>query len=167
MPSADRGRIRLPGTPYAWQSMSVYLDHAATTPILPEAAAAMTALLGRVGNASSLHASGREARRVVEESRERIARALGSRPGEVVFTSGGTESDNLAIKGLYWSRRAEDPRRVRILSPPSEHHAALDPLMWLASEGAKVELVDVDRLGRLDVAAFRAAVESDPGSVAL
>ena len=147
--------------------MTVYLDHAATTPILPEAAAAMTAQLGRVGNASSLHASGRDARRVVEESRETIARALSCRPGEVVFTSGGTESDNLAIKGLFWSRRAEDPRRVRILSTPIEHHAVLDPLMWLASEGAKVELVDVDRLGRLDIDAFRAAVESDPGSVAL
>ena len=110
------------------RSMTVYLDHAATTPILPEAAAAMTALLGRVGNASSLHASGREARRVVEESRERIAGALGCRPGEVVFTSGGTESDNLAIKGLFWARRAEDPRRVRILSTPIEHHAVLDPL---------------------------------------
>ena len=120
--------------------MTVYLDHAATTPILPEAAAAMTALLGRVGNASSLHASGREARRVVEESRERIAKALSCRPGEVVFTSGGTESDNLAIKGLFWSRRAEDPRRVRILSTPIEHHAVLDPLEWLGHEGAKVEL---------------------------
>ena len=108
--------------------MTVYLDHAATTPILPEAAAAMTAQLGRVGNASSLHASGRDARRVVEESRETIARALSCRPGEVVFTSGGTESDNLAIKGLFWSRRAEDPRRVRILSTPIEHHAVLDPL---------------------------------------
>jgi cysteine desulfurase len=147
--------------------MTVYLDHAATTPILPEAVAAMTAQLARVGNASSLHASGRDARRVVEESRETIARALSCRPGEVVFTSGGTESDNLAIKGLFWSRRAEDPRRVRILSTPVEHHAVLDPLMWLASEGAKVELVDVDRLGRLDVDAFRAAVESDPDSVAL
>src|SRR4051812_45800137 len=147
--------------------MTVYLDHAATTPILPEAAAAMTAQLGRVGNASSLHASGRDARRLVEESREAIARSLGCRPGEVVFTSGGTESDNLAIKGLFWSRRAEDPRRVRILSTPIEHHAVLDPLMWLASEGAKVELVEVDRFGRLDIDAFRAAVESDPGSVAL
>jgi cysteine desulfurase len=147
--------------------MTVYLDHAATTPILPEAAAAMTAQLGRVGNASSLHASGRDARRLVEESREAIARSLSCRPGEVVFTSGGTESDNLAIKGLFWSRRAEDPRRVRILSTPIEHHAVLDPLMWLASEGAKVELVGVDRLGRLDIAAFRAAVESDPDSVAL
>ena len=85
----------------------------------------------------------------------------------MVFTSGGTESDNLAIKGLFWSRRAEDPRRVRILSTPIEHHAVLDPLMWLADEGAKVELVDVDRLGRLDLDAFRAAVESDPASVAL
>ncbi|SDT16856.1 cysteine desulfurase [Nocardioides scoriae] len=147
--------------------MTVYLDHAATTPILPEAAAAMTAQLTAVGNASSLHASGRAARRVVEESRERIARALGCRPGEVVLTSGGTESDNLAVKGLYWSRRGQDPRRVRILSTPIEHHAVLDPLQWLASEGAKVEHVAVDRLGRLDVEAFRHAVESDPESVAL
>jgi cysteine desulfurase len=147
--------------------MTVYLDHAATTPILPEAAAAMTAQLGRVGNASSLHASGRDARRVVEESREAIAKSLSCRPGEVVFTSGGTESDNLAIKGLYWSRRAEDSRRTRILSTPIEHHAVLDPLQWLASEGAKVELVDVDRLGRLDIDAFRASLEADPESVAL
>ena len=147
--------------------MTVYLDHAATTPILPEAAAAMTAQLGRVGNASSLHGSGRDARRVVEESRETIARALNSRPGEVVFTSGGTESDNLAVKGLFWARRAEDPRRTRILSTPIEHHAVLDPLHWLADEGAKVELVEVDHLGRLDVDAFRAAVESDPASVAV
>ncbi len=147
--------------------MTVYLDHAATTPILPEAAAAMTAQLGRVGNASSLHASGRSARRVVEESRETIARALNCRPGEVVFTSGGTEADNLAIKGLFWTRRSEDPRRVRILSTPVEHHAVLDPLLWLAGEGAKVELVEVDRRGRLDLGAFRDAVESDPESIAL
>ena len=148
--------------------MTVYLDHAATTPILPEAAAAMTEQLTRVGNASSLHGSGRDARRVVEESRETIARALGCRPVEVVFTSGGTESDNLAVKGLFWARRAEDPRRTRILSTPVEHHAVLDPLHWLAvDESAKVELVAVDRLGRLDVDAFRVAVESDPESVAL
>ena len=85
----------------------------------------------------------------------------------MVFTSGGTESDNLAIKGLFWSRRSEDPRRVRILSTPIEHHAVLDPLDWLGTEGAKVELIAVDRQGRLDVDAFRAAVESDPESVAL
>ena len=88
-----------------------YLDHAATTPMLPHAAQTMAALLTEVGNASSLHAAGRRARRVVEESRETIAAALGARPSEVVFTSGGTESDNLAVKGLFWSRRAADMPR--------------------------------------------------------
>lgn len=148
--------------------MTVYLDHAATTPILPEAAAAMTAQLGSVGNANSLHASGRAARRVVEESRETIARALGCRPGEVVFTSGGTEADNLALKGLYWSRRAADPARVRILASAVEHHAVLDPLDWLAQEeGALVELVAVDAFGRIDLEALRTSIETDPGNVAL
>src|SRR5690242_21855536 len=111
---------------------TVYLDHAATTPMLPAAVEAMTAHLGDVGNPSSLHASGRAARRVVEESRETIAQALDCRPGEVVFTSGGTEADNLALKGIFWSRRAADPRRTRILSTSVEHHAVLDPLDWLA-----------------------------------
>jgi len=148
--------------------MTVYLDHAATTPILPEAAAAMTAQLGSVGNANSLHASGRAARRVVEESRETVARALGCRPGEVVFTSGGTEADNLALKGLYWSRRGADPARVRILSSAVEHHAVLDPLHWLAEdEGAQVELIGVDAQGRIDLEALRASIETDPASVAL
>src|SRR5690606_41616712 len=96
--------------------------------MLPEAIEAMTEQLGRVGNASSLHAAGREARRVVEESREAIADALGARPSEVVFTSGGTEADNLAIKGLFWVRR---PRK-RILISSVEHHAVLDPAPWLA-----------------------------------
>jgi cysteine desulfurase len=148
--------------------MTVYLDHAATTPILPEAAAAMTAQLGNVGNPNSLHASGRAARRVVEESRETMARVLACRPGEVVFTSGGTESDNLALKGLFWARAAEDSRRTRIISTAVEHHAVLDPLQWLADEaGADVVLTPVDRLGRLDLDAFRTAVEADPASVAL
>ncbi len=147
---------------------SVYLDHAASTPMFPEAVAAMTEQLTRTGNPSSLHASGRAARRVVEESRERIAAALNARPGEVVFTSGGTESDNLALKGLFWSRRGADPRRTRILATAVEHHAVLDPLHWLAEhEGAEVELLPVDRLGRLDVDAYREAVDRDPTSVAL
>jgi len=147
--------------------MTVYLDHAATTPILPEAAAAMTARLGSVGNPNSLHASGRAARRVVEESRETVARALGCRPGEVVFTSGGTESDNLALKGLFWARQAEDPRRTRIISTTVEHHAVLDALDWLAGRGVDVVLTPVDRLGRVDLHALRDAIESDPDSVAL
>ncbi|UAL28940.1 cysteine desulfurase [Nocardioides rotundus] len=145
-----------------------YLDHAATTPMRAVAIEAMTEHLGSVGNAGSSHAAGRQARRVVEESRERIAAALGCRPGEVVLTSGGTEADNLAVKGLFWSRHAEDPRRVRILSTTVEHHAVLDPMQWLAAQaGAKVELLDVDRHGRLDPETFRAAVERDPDSVAL
>jgi len=149
-------------------SEPVYLDHAASTPIYAEAVAAMTQQLTRIGNPSSLHAAGRSARRVVEESRERIAAALNARPGEVVFTSGGTESDNLAVKGLFWARRDADPRRTRILSTAVEHHAVLDPLHWLGEhEGAEVELLPVDQLGRLDVDALRASVERDPGSVAL
>jgi cysteine desulfurase len=148
--------------------LPVYLDHAASTPMYPEAVVAMTAQLTHLGNPSSLHAAGRAARRVVEESRETIAQALNCRPGEVVFTSGGTESDNLALKGLFWARRDEDPRRTRILTTSVEHHAVLDPLHWLAvHEGADVELLPVDRLGRLDVEALRRSVESDPGSVAL
>jgi cysteine desulfurase len=147
---------------------TAYLDHAATTPMRTEAVEAMTRHLLGVGNPSSLHASGRTARRVVEESRETIARALGCRPGEVVFTSGGTEADNLAIKGIYWARRATDPARTRVLSTAIEHHAVLDALHWLAErEGAEVELLPVDRQARLDVDALRASIERDPGSVAL
>jgi cysteine desulfurase len=146
----------------------VYLDHAATTPMLPEAVEAMTRQLGLTGNASSLHGSGRAARRVVEESRELIAHALGARPHEVVFTSGGTEADNLALKGIYRARHAEDPRRTRIISTAVEHQAVLDPLESLAAEaGAEVVLVGVDAHGRLLLDELRAAVEADPAAVAL
>ena len=128
----------------------------------------MAAQLGRLGNASALHGSGRSTRRVVEESRETIAAAVNSRPSEVVFTSGGTEADNLAIKGFFWARRKADPGKVRILTTSVEHHAVLDPLLWLANEaGAVVELLEVDTDGRLDVEALHAAVERDPGSVAV
>ena len=145
-----------------------YLDHAATTPMLPEALAAMTAELGRVGNPSSLHGSGRAARRVVEESREAIAASLGCRPGDVVFASGGTEADNLAVKGLYWARHGADPRRRRILISAVEHHAVLDPAQWLAdTQGAELEVLPVDSLGRLAPETLTAAIERDPASVAL
>src|SRR5271169_1135534 len=110
-----------------------YLDHAATTPMLPESIAAMTEELAQLGNPSSLHNAGRRARRVVEESREQIADAYGARPSEVVFTSGGTEADNLAVKGLYWARRTGSPRRRRVLVTAIEHHAVLDSAQWLAS----------------------------------
>ena len=145
-----------------------YLDHAATTPMVPEAIEAMTACLGVVGNPSSLHAAGRLARRKVEEARESLAEALGARPSEVLFTAGGTESDNLAVKGLYWSRRAADPRRNRILASAVEHHAVMDPALWLAEhEGAVVEWLPVDPTGRVAPETLDAAIRSDPGSVAL
>ncbi|HEU5031071.1 MAG TPA: cysteine desulfurase family protein [Spirillospora sp.] len=136
-----------------------YLDHAATTPMLPEAIEAMTAELRELGNPSSLHAAGRRARRVVEESREIIAEAFDARPSEVVFTSGGTEADNLAVKGLYWARRAADPARVRVLAGAVEHHAVLDAVAWLGDhEGATVEWIPVDGLGRVRPDALRDAL---------
>ncbi|MBD0839954.1 MULTISPECIES: cysteine desulfurase family protein [unclassified Streptomyces] len=145
-----------------------YLDHAATTPMLPEAAEALTAHLGITGNASSLHASGRQARRTVEESRETLAEALGARPSEVVFTSGGTEADNLAVKGLYWARRDADPARTRVLASPVEHHAVLDAVHWLGEhEGATVEYLPVDGYGRVHPEALREAVARNPADVAL
>ncbi|MFE7456932.1 cysteine desulfurase family protein [Streptomyces sp. NPDC057554] len=145
-----------------------YLDHAATTPMLPEAIEAMTAQLAVTGNASSLHAAGRRARRTVEESRETLADALGARPSEVVFTSGGTEADNLAVKGLYWSRRDADPCRTRVLAGPVEHHAVLDAVDWLAQhEGATVDYLPVDRHGRVHPEDLRAAILRNPDDVAM
>ena len=144
-----------------------YLDHAATTPMLPAAMAALTKELGEVGNPSSLHAAGRRARRAVEESREAIAAAFGARPSEVVFTAGGTEADNLAVKGLYWSRQKEH-RRPRILASSVEHHAVLDPVRWLVEhQGAEVVWLEVDSVGRVDPQQVHDEIASDPESVAL
>lgn len=160
---ATRGRVEADLAP-----PEVYLDHAATTPMLPEAEQVLLEQLRRTGNPNSLHAAGRAARRLLEESRERIAGMLEARPGEVVFTSGGTEADNLALKGGYWMRRAADPRRVRILTSSVEHHAVLDSLEWLAEhEGAVVELLPVDTDGRLELGALTESIERDPASVAL
>ncbi|HVV76262.1 MAG TPA: cysteine desulfurase family protein [Mycobacteriales bacterium] len=145
-----------------------YLDHAATTPMLPEAVDRMAELLGQVGNASSLHAAGRRARRVVEESREAVAAALGARPSEVIFTSGGTESDNLAVKGIYWARHDADARRRRVLVSAVEHHAVLDPAVWIAEHGGgELVVVPVDSLGRLSPEALRTAIETAPEEVAV
>jgi cysteine desulfurase len=146
----------------------VYLDHAATTPVLPEVIEVVAARMRALGNPSSLHGSGRAARKAVEEAREAVATALGAAPGEVVFTSGGTEADNLAVKGLYWARRAADPRRTRVLVSAVEHHAVTDTAEWLGkSEGAQIEWLPVDREGRLVVDELRSALASDPDSVAL
>jgi cysteine desulfurase len=145
-----------------------YLDHAATTPMLPEAVEAFTAALGEVGNPSSLHASGRRARRVVEEARERVAAALGTRPSEVVFTAGGTEADNLAIKGIYWARRRGDARHAHLLAGAAEHHAVLDAVHWLAAhEGATQTLLGVDPVGRVRPDVLAAELAEHPDDTAL
>jgi cysteine desulfurase len=147
---------------------SHYLDHAATTPMFAAAIEAYVGELGRSGNPSALHRSGRLARSVVEDSREAIARALGAAPAEVLFTSGGTEADNLAIKGLWWSRTAGDPRRTRVVTTAVEHHAALDSARWLAAErGATAVVLPVDREGIVDMDALRDEVAVHGDEIAL
>ncbi len=139
-----------------------YLDHAASTPMLPEAVAAVTAAMAQTGNPSSLHAAGRAARRTVEEAREALAAALGARPSEIVFTGGGTESDNLAVKGIFYARRAADPGKNRILASAVEHHAVLDAVEWLVEhEGAAVTWLPVDELGRVHPDELRVALTDD------
>lgn len=145
----------------------VYLDHAATTPMRPAAIEAMAAVMATVGNASSLHGSGRLARRRLEEAREALAHLLGARPSEVIFTAGGTESDNLAVKGIFWARRDADPQVRRIVTTPVEHHAVLDAVQWLVDhEGAEVTWLPVDEHGAVSAADLRAAL-SDSADVAL
>ncbi len=139
---------------------SVYLDHAATTPMHPAAIEAMTAALATVGNASSLHTTGRTARRRMEEARETLAKLLGARPSEIIFTAGGTESDNLAVKGIFWARRDADPKRRRIITTPVEHHAVLDAVEWLVEhEGAEVTWLQVGADGSVATTALRQALE--------
>ncbi|MCK0174987.1 cysteine desulfurase family protein [Mycolicibacterium sp. F2034L] len=146
---------------------SVYLDHAASTPMHPAAIEAMTAALGLVGNASSLHGAGRLARRRTEEAREALAKLLGARPSEVIFCAGGTESDNLAVKGIFWARRDAAAQRRRIVTTPIEHHAVLDAVEWLVEhEGAEVTWLPVDAAGTVSVAALRETLQ-DAHDVAL
>ena len=143
----------------------VYLDHASTTPMHPEAVKAMTAVLAAPGNASSLHTTGRTARRHVEESRELLAATLGARPSEVVFTSGGTESDNLAVKGIYWARRDANPARRRIITSEVEHHAVLESVEWLVEhEGAEVTWLPTASDGSVSAAALRDALGGRTGT---
>ena len=148
------------------RTRSAYLDHAATTPMRPEAIAAMTEELGQLGNPSSLHAAGRRARRVVEESREQLAEVFVARPSEVVFTSGGTEADNLAVKGLYWARQ-DGPRR-QVLTTSVEHHAVLDSVRWLEdTQGAEAIWLGVDADGAVLPEALRTAISRAADQVAV
>ncbi|WP_369812777.1 cysteine desulfurase family protein [Kineosporia sp. R_H_3] len=133
----------------------------------PEALEALVDELASPGNASSLHTSGRRARRTVEEARERLAAALGSSPSEVVLTAGGTEADNLAVKGLYWARQTARRRPV-VVTTAVEHHAVIDPVEWLVEhEGAEAVYLPVDAVGRVDVDALRPVLAARADDVAL
>ena len=150
------------------QNGRVYLDHAATTDVLPAAIDAMVEQMRNGGNPSSLHATGRDARATVEYARERIARAVGADPAEIIFTSGGTEADNLAVKGIYWKRREEDPQRTRILVSSIEHHAVEETCEWLEkAEGAQLEWIPVDEHGSVNPQTVRELIEKNPEDVAL
>ena len=133
-----------------------------------QALAVMTRELARTGNPSSLHGAGRRARRAVEDARETLAAAAGAHPSEVIFTSGGTEADNLAVKGLFWARHDENPRRTRILCSAVEHHAVMDTVEWLERhEGAEAVWLPVDAQGAVRLDAVQRELERDPDSVAL
>lgn len=133
-----------------------------------QALAVMTRELARTGNPSSLHGAGRRARRAVEDARETLAAAAGAHPSEVIFTSGGTEADNLAVKGLFWARHDENPRRIRILCSAVEHHAVMDTVEWLERhEGAEAVWLPVDADGAVQLDAVQRELERDPDSVAL
>ena len=142
----------------------IYLDHAASTPLRPAARDAWIAATAEVGNASSVHGSGQAARRVLEDAREEVAARLDCQPIEVVFTGGGTESINLALKGLWWARPGNTGA---IVLPDGEHHATLDTAAWLATQGAVVRPVGLDAVGRIAPASFAEAMGSDAEAAAL
>lgn len=148
--------------------MAIYLDHAATTPMRPELVDGYLAQLQVVGNPSSVHGSGQKARRAVEDARDRLAKSLDCHRSEVLFTSGGTESNNLAIKGLYLQRNSEDAKRSIVITAGTEHHAGIDPVEWLASaEGAEAVWAPVDEYGVVDLAWLEVFVAENSDSIAL
>jgi cysteine desulfurase len=168
--------------------MAIYLDHAATTPINPVVLSAYVEALSVVGNPASIHSQGQNAKRMLEESREKVAASLGANPIEVTFTSGGTESINLAIKGLFWARNQQTREgsqstlsgagngsigtshglHPRVLIAAGEHHATIDAAEWLAQyEGAIVEEVPIDSLGRVDLDALERMLGDDVACVSI
>ncbi|MEI6562065.1 MAG: cysteine desulfurase family protein [Verrucomicrobiota bacterium] len=150
----------------------IYLDHNATTPLAPEALAAMLPFLsggydGTFGNPSSIHAAGREARAAVDDARDRLARLLGARPNEIIFTSGGTEADNLAVLGLARNRARRGSAR-HLITSATEHHAVLHAAEFLEKhEGFQVTRLPVDQRGLLEVEALRRALTPETALVSL
>lgn len=143
--------------------MSVYLDHAATTPMADAAIAAMTSSLSKIGNPSSLHTQGRATRKDVEDAREVIAKAVGALPSEIIFTGSGTEADNAAIKGLFW----KSGKKVIVISAV-EHHAVLDPARWLVEhEGAELIEIPVTKKGLIDLGFLKELITKRGNEIAL
>ena len=144
--------------------MSIYLDHAATTPMIEPAINAMQSALRKIGNPSSLHTDGRATRKDVEEAREVIAQSLGCQSSEVIFTGSGTEANNTAIKGLFWSA----PDKNLIVVSAIEHHAVLDPAHWLVEhEGAELIEIPVKDTGVIDCEFLRDLVSRRGDEIAL
>ena len=146
----------------------VYFDNAATTPMNEVALTAFVEQSRVLGNPSSLHAFGRESRRDLESARERLATLIGSHPSEVIFTGSGTEANNLALKGIYWHRNNENPARKIIAISAFEHHAVLDPALWLGEEeGAEVVLIPVTHEGFVDLDFLRNLIATRGDEIAL
>ena len=144
------------------------MDNAATVPLSDVAADALTTAMRKIGNASSVHNFGRAVRKGVEDAREELARLVGCGPTEVIFTGSGTEANNLAIKGFYWTRRAENPQRTIIVASAFEHHAVLDPIEWLVEhEGAEQVLIPVTDAGVIDIEFLRTFVAANRERIAL
>lgn len=148
--------------------MAIYLDYAATTPIRDEVLESYVQHLKELGNPSSVHSSGQAVRKALEEARESLASSLGCHRSEVIFTSGGTESNNSAIKGLYWQRNAEDQQRNIIITAGTEHHAVIDPVEWLEKhDGAEIIWLPVDKQGQINLIELEQILETNNESVAL
>lgn len=146
----------------------IYLDYAASAPLSVAAKESIISTLDWVGNASSVHTSGRAARKLIEQAREEVADLIKARPSEILFTAGGTESNNDALKGLFWAQKSQDQRRNRIIVSTIEHHSVLDVVEWLKEyEKAQVTLVECDAQGTVTVESLRAALGEDPTDVAV
>ena len=147
--------------------MKVFLDHASTTPVRQSALDALVSALADTGNPQSVHTHGQTTRAHLEDARDDLAEAVGCNRSEVVFNSGGTESNNQAIKGIYWARNQDRERKV-IISSPIEHHALIDPIEWLCEfEGAQLKLVSVLANGELDLEHLEELIQSNAENIAL
>lgn len=146
----------------------VYFDNAATTPMSEVALQAFIEQSRQLGNPSSLHTFGRNARKDLEEARERLAELVGAHSTEIIFTSSGTEANNLALKGIYWQRNSADPRKKVIVISAFEHHAVLDPANWLREfSDAEILTLPISREGFVDLKSLEEILNNRNEEIAL